>query len=304
MSPSASSSPTISFPEQRSVRARQRLVAAEQQIALRLRLGSTLHATLDLRELLQLVFTESSALLGTASLQYQHPEGSQHITVGSPSLHSCSYQLLGDRDELGEISFSRDVRFAENDLALLELLVSCMLLPLRNALRYQQALRRAQRDALTGVGNRAALDLALDREVQLAQRHHCPLSLVVVDIDHFKQINDRYGHLVGDDCLQAVAKNIAESCRTTDCIYRYGGEEFVLVLSQTNQEGALATAERVRQAIAELKLDCAGSVIELTASAGVAALRESESSYDLFHRADTALYRAKNAGRNRVMAAR
>ena len=156
-------------------------------------------------------------------------------------------------------------------------------------------------DPLTGAGNRRHLDERFLLEVDRAQRYDKQLSVVIADLDHFKAINDSFGHNVGDEVLKAVAAVIRSNMRTTDFMARFGGEEFVLLLPETGRVGAELLAERIRRAL-ELE-PVAGLKQPVTASFGVATAQPSESAKDVLKRADDALYRAKNAGRNCLVVA-
>ena len=214
--------------------------------------------------------------------------------------HQCDYALHGPGQPLGSLLFYRDRRFSELELARLEEWLSLLVVPLNNALNYQNAVRLASVDALTGLGNRASLDNALHRELRLAERCGSEFSLLLVDVDHFKQINDRWGHSRGDQVLREVGKSISHACRETDLVYRYGGEEFVVLLSGTDASGARIFAERLRHAVQTWVSD--REQLSVTVSIGVSTRKpEVETSiHSLFDRADQALYRAKAQGRNRV----
>jgi diguanylate cyclase (GGDEF)-like protein len=174
-------------------------------------------------------------------------------------------------------------------------------LKLRDTLR-QQSLR----DPLTGLYNRRFLEEYLVHERVRATRKNRPLSVIMLDIDHFKRVNDTFGHLVGDDVLREVSMIIQREVRTVDIVARYGGEEFVVVLPETAEEGAVAFAERVRQRIAEHRVagEEGEEALSLTVSIGVATFPSSsiETVDDLISHADDALYRAKAEGRNKVRA--
>jgi diguanylate cyclase (GGDEF)-like protein len=216
----------------------------------------------------------------------------------------AEYRLSLDDVYLGELRLTRRTRFAEKELALLERFLCLLIYPLRNAMLYQRALAGAHRDALTGLGNRAALDQALEREFQLARRHGRALSLLVVDVDHFKAVNDRLGHSAGDQVLKFVARRLNEVARRSDMVFRYGGEEFVLLLSNTDQEGARQLAERIRAAVEESACECHNENVCITVSVGVTSLAgEVPTAGRLFDQADAALYDAKTGGRNRVCTA-
>ena len=163
----------------------------------------------------------------------------------------------------------------------------------------------ATRDDLTGLGNRRYLIGRGTELVKLAQRHKRPLSVLMLDLDHFKAVNDRHGHAAGDDVLRFMGAAVALQLRATDVAGRTGGEEFALVLPETGLEDALATAERVRLAVAQTPVPTNESPqpIPVTVSIGVAALEPGSTLDDLLSRADEALYAAKRSGRNRVCGA-
>lgn len=161
----------------------------------------------------------------------------------------------------------------------------------------------ATTDALTRLINRRALMDRLSVEVDRARRFRSQLSLLMVDLDHFKSINDQHGHLVGDHMLRQLGSMLAGAVRTIDVVARYGGEEFVVILPETATEGAVTFAERLRKSVEDYPFELAeGRTSHLTCSIGVATFPSSlvTSTEDLFARADEALYRAKSGGRNQV----
>jgi two-component system, cell cycle response regulator len=161
----------------------------------------------------------------------------------------------------------------------------------------------ATTDPLTRLLNRRALLERLAREVDRAKRYESVLTLLLLDIDHFKRINDERGHLVGDAVLRQIGALVEASVRTVDIAARYGGEEFVLILPETSQDGGIIFAERLRESIERYPFDASGEEpLHLTASIGVATFPAPrvDSTEDLFARADEALYRAKSSGRNQV----
>lgn len=157
---------------------------------------------------------------------------------------------------------------------------------------------RAATDGLTGLANRRQLDDELDRQVARSRRHGEPLSLVLVDVDSFKAVNDRFGHAVGDRVLVDLAHRIAGSVRTDDVAGRWGGEEFLIIAPSTAQPAALRLAERCRSAVAATPFEEVGTI---SASFGVATSEDGEDARALLRRADIALYTAKDRGRDRVV---
>jgi diguanylate cyclase (GGDEF)-like protein len=165
------------------------------------------------------------------------------------------------------------------------------------------ATRLAHTDTLTGLGNRRAFDEALDREWNRAIRYREPISLALLDIDHFKRFNDHYGHKPGDECLAKVGHLLSETVfRPGDMIARYGGEEFAIFLSGSDGKSAMKLANRLRTGIEKTPFYVGDSQINITISLGVAEYNENSPNLEtLVARADQALYVAKHKGRNRVI---
>ncbi len=165
-----------------------------------------------------------------------------------------------------------------------------------------ELMRLSTTDSLTQLANRRRFDRLLDEEIRRARRAGSPLSVLLADIDHFKRVNDSYGHPFGDECLRQVAAVLAAHCqRAGDVAARYGGEEFVVLLPGLDAEQAVALAESIRCTIAHLQLQHGEQPVALTISLGVATLTPSlVAPADLLAAADAALYQAKNAGRDQV----
>ncbi|MGI9286471.1 MAG: GGDEF domain-containing protein [Pseudomonadales bacterium] len=269
----------------------------------RLQLTHNLGTSLDTAKLLSLFHGEMNDLLNTAGIHFVNHDAGLDIAIAKRAVHSCQYQLKLEREDLGSIVFSRATRFHEKELALLEYFMTHLLYPLRNALLYHKALRMAERDPLTGMRNRVAMVNSLKREIALGKRHQDFLSLLVIDIDNFKLVNDNYGHIAGDQILRQVAETIMETVRQTDMSFRYGGEEFVVVLSKTNLEGAIVIGDRLRQLVENNAVTYKEQELRVTISVGATQLTAEDDLNAFFDRADRALYAAKNNGRNRVESA-
>lgn len=171
------------------------------------------------------------------------------------------------------------------------------------ALYYEEIYRLTILDGLTGVHNKRYFDEFLEREFARAQRHGRPLSVALIDLDRFKDVNDSFGHLAGDSVLKMVARLIQSRVRQEELLARYGGEEFVVVLPETDLAGARAFAEKVRQEVEAATAVVDGETIGVTISIGIGTLEAGREGEDLVREADRQLYRAKAAGRNTVMPA-
>lgn len=163
-----------------------------------------------------------------------------------------------------------------------------------------QRFEQGTRDPLSGLYNRRIFLEHLQKELSFAQRHGTDLALLLVDIDHFKQVNDRYGHLAGDRLIGVVAGTLSEDLRTEDLVARYGGEEFAVVLRCAGLDGSVAVAERIRRRVAEVELVWQGQRVTVTASIGLAHVACGGDASALIAAADAALYAAKREGRNCV----
>ncbi len=174
----------------------------------------------------------------------------------------------------------------------------------RNLLALQEELRDLSiHDPLTGLYNRRYMESAMEREIVAAVRHVCPVSVVMADLDHFKRVNDEYGHLAGDEVLRLFGELIRQNARASDICCRYGGEEFLLVMPATGSDSAAGIAERLRSAIEATAIPSAHQPFHITASFGVATFPSDGDNVDsLLSSADHALYAAKTRGRNRVVA--
>jgi diguanylate cyclase (GGDEF)-like protein len=189
-------------------------------------------------------------------------------------------------------------QWADNELLLLHTVADQLAVAVNQAHLFAQMQQQALTDSLTGCYNRRSFELQLERDLHLATRMRQPLSLIMLDLDNFKHINDQAGHDAGDAALCMLADNLRAELRAVDTAARFGGDEFVIILPQANPEGAMLVAERLRKRISQMEVPDFGQV---TASFGVATFPTHASSRDtLLVAADRALYNSKDAGRNRV----
>lgn len=260
-----------------------------------------LQTTLQVEELMDLFSVHLQPSVPHDSYVFTDESNELEWRAGKAGRHICSYNLMLENDLLGELCLTRGKRFSDLELATIEAYLCRLLYPLRNALLYRQALQSAYVDPLTNTRNRGALLGSFRREWELARRHSSPLSVIMLDIDHFKAVNDTHGHDAGDAALKAVAATIKDCVRASDIVFRYGGEEFVILLSNTSEEGAAQLAERIRVVLENSYVSVSARVtLRITASLGVATLKSDETQEALLKRADHAMYQAKRGGRNLV----
>jgi diguanylate cyclase (GGDEF)-like protein len=264
-------------------------------------ISSALQTTLEFSELIAIFCSKIVNKIPHSAFVYTNTEFGLEVKSGVFTRHSCNYALKVEQQQLGELKLTRNHRFSDADLQLLETLLCCLIYPLKNATLFHQALKMAYTDPLTQTHNRAAFNDSIKREMSLAARNNKSLSLIFFDIDHFKTINDTYGHDCGDTTLSLGAKWIKESLRDSDIIFRYGGEEFVILLSDTDANGAELLAERIRASIENHTIAYGMETVKITASLGVSTLRENDTIESFVQRADKAMYIAKNKGRNQVV---
>jgi diguanylate cyclase (GGDEF)-like protein len=268
-----------------------------------LEVSHILHSSLEAEEILRKFTIEVSKEISIDGLIFVNSDEQLEVHIGNLERHSLEYTISLHDSRLGQLQMSRVKPFSDTEITTLEYFTTALIYPLHNAFSYARAIRSSFQDPLTGISNRAALQRDLEREVALASRTGSPLSLLLLDIDHFKQVNDQHGHQSGDQALKAVASSITDSTRGSDMQYRYGGDEFLVLLACTPAEGAELVAECIRSNIETLLIDSDKDNFNITASIGVSTLCEGDNAESLVRRADEALYQAKHDGRNLMVRA-
>ena len=263
------------------------------------KLAIRLQQSIEITPLLNTFCEQTASIVPCDSVQYINDDAELKYLTGEKQIHHCRYHLELENENLGEIICSRRKPFTIKETNLIERLLSLLIYPLRNALLYRQAITQAHRDPLTQISNRAAFDESMSKQLSSYKRHQADFSLMIIDIDHFKKVNDTYGHIAGDGVLKVVAEIISKTIRGSDEVFRYGGEEFVVILGNTNQGGASFIAERVRKQIQQKVVDVSKN-IQVTASIGVASSDRVDNPADTLEYADKALYQAKDLGRNQI----
>lgn len=260
-------------------------------------INSILQTTLDIEQIITLFDQQITPLIPHEGINYYHANIGFAMTMGQKAEQSCNYQLIADEECLGEISLMRSTPFTADETYRFKHTLYGLLYPLRNAVLYHQA-KAIHKDGLTGLFNHTTLEQTLDREIKLANRYELPLSAIILDIDQLKPINDH--HTIGKQIIKAVAQYAVSCIRTTDTIFRYAGETLVIILNNTELDGAHLLAERIRKHIHQQLNFNHQTLIPITISAGVASLHREESQQVFLHRANQALSYAKSTGTNGI----
>jgi diguanylate cyclase (GGDEF)-like protein len=267
---------------------------------LRLRLLQALQTSLELETLFNLFFDHTQSAVAFDGFTYRMDLLDINLQFGKQSVHTCNYRLITQQDYLGELTFYRSRRFPEKDLAVLESLLNVVVFPLRNALMYREAISATLTDPLTGAGNKVALQNTLQREIELAERYSQTMSVLMLDLDKFKHTNERYGNPCGDEVLKQLVTVIKEEISGSDVVFRQGGEEFIVLLTNSSLAASQHIAERLRDRMVTTKLAHLGEEISTSISVGLSMLHPQDTVKRLLERAAYAMYSAKNDGRNRV----
>jgi diguanylate cyclase (GGDEF)-like protein len=258
-----------------------------------------LQSTLDIEKLLSIYASEINQHINIDGIAFKNDQTQKHW--GQTEQYQCSFKLVIDGNFLGTLKYSRKIAFTDSESKDLESRLCVLVSPLRNAIDYFNAMQLAYTDALTGIKNRTAMNESLDREVSLAQRQLGSLTMMILDIDFFKNINDTYGHQAGDKALKMVANCIQNTVRNSDIVFRYGGEEFVILLSNSSSNGGKLLAERIRSSIETIQCQHQNETFSMTISIGTTEFKPHDTKDTLAQRADKALYQAKESGRNQVI---
>ena len=230
------------------------------------------------------------------------------LMLGNKALHSAQYVLTLDGEALGTLVLCRRERYREEDLITIEQALGSLACSLRVAKQTHALRELVSRDPLTGLGNRSALRDALHRELSITRRHGSPLAVMMIDVDRFKALNDHLGHLGGDQVLCLIANVLKNSTRSSDLLFRFGGDEFAVLLPHTDGAGAEEAARQIRENLARidftnLGIDAEAETLRPDLSIGVTSHQTGDDEQTILQRADTHLYHAKAHGRGRVCSA-
>ncbi len=254
-----------------------------------------LQTTLEIDELLEIFSMEAAKTLRFCGLTL-HFNGQSIAVRGSvPGKHRCCFNLSLSHQMLGQLSYNLTEGLSKTTIRQLETLHQQLLYPLRNALAFDKIKKLALKDALTGLNNRGHFDDSLNQAMSHAKRNRNTFTLMMLDLDEFKQVNDNHGHQCGDDVIKAIASVLLKSVRGDDTVFRLGGDEFAVIAQGKVDTQASVVAARIQHNVAK---DPIMTQYGVSTSIGFTFFRQNDSVSSLYTRADSALYAAKDFGRN------
>ena len=263
---------------------------SEQQSQRNLALLEQLQTTLDVKQLIDIFAVEVAKYVDLAGLYFKHDEISATARGSRQAKAERQFELKINGKFIGILSYAVNAPISITNFKILTELHQLLINPLNNAIRYHQAMQLAMQDALTQLGNRRSFDEQLKRTMAQATRRHSRVGLILCDLNKFKAINDTFGHLIGDNVLEHFADALRQSVRDTDSIFRFGGDEFAIIVEDASEQSLAAIEHRVYQALAD---DTLLAKYKVTSSLGLAFMNRADTTTSFFQRADTALYSQK-----------
>ena len=261
-----------------------------------------LQSTLDINILIELFDNELKKMVSHDYLNYKNSIENININLGEIIKEKLIFNLKINNNSLGKFVIARNTKFNKWEINEIKNLMSVLVQPINNALHYKQAITNASIDPVTKLNNRTLFNKIINQEIDFAQRYEQKLLLMMLDLDNFKKINDNFGHNIGDVLLNLLGQELTKFMRRSDLVFRYGGDEFCIILRNSILDGAKKLANRVRNNIDENEFNCNDVKIKISVSIGLAKLHDDDDSITFIERADKLLYKAKNAGRNNVIA--
>ena len=258
----------------------------------KLALTEQLQTTLDLKSLLNIFAMEVSKYVNFSGLYFKQESISASARGSKPGKKERLFELKINNEYIGTLTYALNSPISLANKKILQGLHQLLIYPINNAIKYQQAIQLAMQDGLTGLGNRRYFDEQLKRAMHHANRQRTKVGLVVCDLNKFKLINDTYGHHIGDEILVNFAKTLASSVRDSDSIFRFGGDEFVIIVEDASEQSLLIIEERINYG---LTINSLLAKYQVACALGYTFMNRADCPTSFFERADNMLYRQKIA---------
>ncbi len=263
-----------------------------------------LQTTLNINQIIDTFYESLKVDMAVCGIEYDYPLLYTHITHGIKTNSSYSYLIEVDNETWGNVIIYCEQDYSQSKKSTLDEYISALIFPLRNAIQYENAIVVSENESYLGLPNWGLLENQITREAKLALRQKQPLSLVLIDIDRFTILKNNNSLLFGDVVIRHVYETLQDSLRDTDALYRFGHDQFSLILGNTRTHDAEIISERIKSAVSENELlNDNDSKVRITVSIGVTELKSDDSVESLYARTYNALKLAKNSGRNQVKVA-
>ena len=267
-------------------------------------LALKLQTSLNVNDVIETFFLSIQSNLKATGIGYEYPLLYTHIHLGDKSDSAYSYLIEADNDTLGKITIFFTESLDKNLKSRLNEFISAVIFPIRNAIQHESTAAIAANESNLGLPNWNILESKIAREAKLAIRQKQPLCLVLIDIDRFTELKEKYGPLFSDIIIRHIYEKLLNSLRDTDILYRFGYDQFSLIFREIKASDTAIIAERIKNSLSKHELyDCDNKKIRLTVSIGIAELKNDDSVDSLYERTYNALKLAKNSGRNQIKVA-
>lgn len=249
-----------------------------------------LQTTLDVNQLIDIYATEVAKHIDYTGIYFKHADISATVRGSRQAKNERQFELKLNGQFFGIITYAVNTPISLTSYTVLSELHKLLINPLNNAVRYHQLMQLAMQDSLTQLGNRRSFDEQIKRTMSLAIRKHTRVGLILCDLNKFKAINDTFGHVIGDSVLVHFAEALRQCVRDSDCIFRFGGDEFAIIVEDASEQSLNAIEHRIYQATSQ---DSLLAKYNVTSSLGLAFMNKADNATSFFQRADSALYSQK-----------